>query len=292
MNQLSIIKDYKSDNKLRLSFNQLANQIFGIDFEKWYQAGGWSANYIPWSFIHNQKVVANVSVNKLTMFSEGLLYKVIQIGTVMTHSDYRNQGLCTALINKVMDHLKNECDFFYLFPEENAIHFYEKFGFQTAHDFQYTLNLKSECVCSQNNLLHLDLENGDDFSLFNQILDKRIYNSDIFYIGNSNAICRWYVSGLYANNIYYSPRHQIILIYKLDQNKNLHLFDFIADKKWTLKELQQLIRHEFYQKIIFYFTPYRAILESCSKSKNEIMMIAGDDFLLNREFSHPVTAHA
>ena len=56
-------KGYKDNAELRQSFNALAERTFSLNFENWYQNGFWRENYIPYSVIQDNKVIANVSVN-------------------------------------------------------------------------------------------------------------------------------------------------------------------------------------------------------------------------------------
>ncbi|MGE3063812.1 MAG: hypothetical protein AB7T10_09325 [bacterium] len=37
MNDLNFLSEYRENRNLRLSFNKLANETFGIDFEDWIQ---------------------------------------------------------------------------------------------------------------------------------------------------------------------------------------------------------------------------------------------------------------
>lgn len=55
--------NYKNNEILRNSFNELAEKTFGINFEKWYKEGYWGESYIPYSLVYNNRVVANVSVS-------------------------------------------------------------------------------------------------------------------------------------------------------------------------------------------------------------------------------------
>ena len=41
MENYKIIKGYQEKEEHRNSFNQLAGQTFGLDFEPWYQRGFW-----------------------------------------------------------------------------------------------------------------------------------------------------------------------------------------------------------------------------------------------------------
>ena len=60
----SIEINYRDNDALRASFNELVGKVFGLSFENWYQNGFWKNNYIPYSVVIDGKVVANVSVNR------------------------------------------------------------------------------------------------------------------------------------------------------------------------------------------------------------------------------------
>lgn len=132
-------KGYQTHDPLRLSFNQLAKATFGIDFERWYQEGYWSSQYIPYSFVEGQRVISNVSANRMTLMIEGRAHTAIQVGTVMIHPDYRRQGLAKALLERVIEDFKDTCDLFFLAADEEAIPLYQACGFEAWEEETYTL---------------------------------------------------------------------------------------------------------------------------------------------------------
>ncbi len=79
MKTYKFIKDYKNNNNYRLSFNNLAKKTFGIDFEEWYQQGFWNENYICYSYVNNNKVISNVSLNTMELIIDGKIQKAIQM---------------------------------------------------------------------------------------------------------------------------------------------------------------------------------------------------------------------
>ncbi len=94
MNNVNLISEYKNNEQYRKSFNSLSQRIFDIDFEPWCHAGHWNDWYICYSFIdEDDSAIANCSVNLLDLIIYGSRKKSIQIGTVMTHPDYRGHGL-------------------------------------------------------------------------------------------------------------------------------------------------------------------------------------------------------
>ena len=143
MTEYQFIKDYKSTEPYRLSFNELAHQTFRIDFEHWYQQGCWKDRYICYSFLHNDKVIANVSVNLMDIILNQLTYKAIQLGTVMTDPAYRNQGLSRRLMEIIIEEYRSECDFMYLYANKTVLDFYTKFGFSQVPEPSYTFDLKT-----------------------------------------------------------------------------------------------------------------------------------------------------
>ena len=49
--QFQLIYGYKDNNILRHSFNNLAQMVFGINFESFYQSGSWNDRYDCYSYI-------------------------------------------------------------------------------------------------------------------------------------------------------------------------------------------------------------------------------------------------
>ncbi|MDE7285724.1 MAG: GNAT family N-acetyltransferase, partial [Lachnospiraceae bacterium] len=110
-----IIRNYRNQNELRCSFNQLACKTFdGLDFEEWYQNGYWSERYDPHSIVIDGKVVANVSVNFMDFLWKGQRKRFIQLGTVMTQEGFRNQGLIRQIMNEIEKEYGQKVDGIYL----------------------------------------------------------------------------------------------------------------------------------------------------------------------------------
>lgn len=75
------------------SFNELTEKTFCFNFENWYSNGfGWD-KFIPHSLIDRDKIIAHMSVSLMDFDLDSTEKHYIQIGTVMTHKDYRGQDL-------------------------------------------------------------------------------------------------------------------------------------------------------------------------------------------------------
>ena len=68
---MQLIKDYMRQDALRHALNDLTRATYNFDFERWYQDGYWEGDYIPYSFLEDDKVISNVSVNRMRFNQRG-----------------------------------------------------------------------------------------------------------------------------------------------------------------------------------------------------------------------------
>ncbi len=134
---MTIIKNYRSNDALRASFNALAESTFGLNFENWYQMGYWSDNYIPYSILEDGKIVANVSLNRTDMCIGGERKRLYQLGTVMTYPEYRNRGYIRAIMAEIEADTA-DADGVYLFANDSVLDFYPKFGFVQNKEYLHS----------------------------------------------------------------------------------------------------------------------------------------------------------
>lgn len=131
-----IVRACQKDGRLRASFDRLAQQTFGLSFEAWYQNGFWGDAYLPYSAVSGGEVLANVSVNRMDCLLNGEKRRYIQLGTVMTKPEARNQGLIRALMEQIqMDY--GACDGMFLWANDSVFQFYPKFGFEAHREYRY-----------------------------------------------------------------------------------------------------------------------------------------------------------
>ena len=128
--------EIRDNPALRNSFFSLAQQTFDLDFEPWYQGGGWQDRYLPHALVYDGQVAANVSVNRISFQLGGRRRTYLQLGTVMTHPKYRGMGLSRFLMETVLQTWSDRCDGMYLFANETVLDFYPKFGFVRAEEAQ------------------------------------------------------------------------------------------------------------------------------------------------------------
>ena len=290
---LKMIYDYKQHAQYRDSFNVLAQKTFGIDFEKWYEAGFWNDRYICYSFLDEDKVVANVSANLLNWVVQGRRLDVIQIGTVMTHPDYRMKGLASQLMHHVLNTYEDQCDLFYLFGEPNVKGFYESFGFTPIHETGFHANImvtgdKKQCIRK------LNLSDKADLNIVRRLIAEKAPLSEQFRVDHDQSIVAWHLLNVYPNETYYLEQLDAIVLFNTD-GEVVQLHDVVCPKFVSPEEIVKSIAPKGNYKVDLRFTPAQPKLYNRTPYVTDdynFFVKTKDKALLPEEFFHPDTAHA
>lgn len=253
MNELKLISNYKHNATYRLSFNKLAQEVFGINFEPWFEQGGWSNSYICYSYVDGDRVVANVSINKMDLIWEAQAKRALQIGTVMTHPDYRGRGLAASLMNTVLEEHEQNYDFIYLFGDASALGFYRKLGFFEIQESQFTLAVNSS-KAQGGSIRKLDPADAADFALIQRLTAVRVPVSQTLGAVNDKHLLLFYcLLGLSAH-LYYSVEQDAIVIYRI-QDAELHMYDVIAEQEVSLESVLERVVTPSVRLVRFHFSP-------------------------------------
>lgn len=293
MNQLQLVTNVREDEKLRASFNELAQKIFGINFIEWYKKGYWSDKYVPFCYIDNDSVVANVSVNLLNLMIDGEKKKAIQIGTVMTDPAYRNRGLSRKLMEEVLKTYEGQYDIMYLFANDSVLHFYPKFGFQPSNEYLYSMRYEPKAIRT-NTFKQLDGTNTEDLNFIYQFASNRIPVSERFSTLQTEELLMFYCLNVFTYDFYYSENKDVMVIFRHD-NSELHIFDIISHHKINIELIINELASSETGNVIFHYTPeYESIkLEKTLYKGSEQLFIRLDkEMTLPSYVRHPQTAQA
>ncbi|WP_419961944.1 GNAT family N-acetyltransferase [Psychrobacillus sp. BM2] len=291
--EMRFITNYKESEQLRESFFELANSVFGLNFKSWYQHGFWGVGYIPFSYVVDDKVVANVSINIIDFIIEGNQKRALQVGTVMTHPDYRNRGLSKSLMYKVLDEYKNMYDFIYLFANESVLDYYPKFGFEIVDEQQFSINFSSNQK-SINRPLKLNITNEDDINFIFKFAKERIPISNRFSTVNAEGILMYYCLNVFCNDIYYLESEDVIIIYSEDGNR-IDIFDIISKQKIDIHNILQKISGDGSKKVVFHYTPdYKGLIFESNplKRAGTLFVKTGGNNSFPKHVKHPITSEA
>lgn len=292
---MRLIKGYEKQNHLRQSFNELAQQTFGIDFESWYEKGYWTDKYIPYSFADGDKIIANVSVNLIDVLINGEEKRAIQIGTVMTNPSYRGRGLSRKLMEIILGEYENTNDFFYLFANQSVLEFYPKFGFKRAAESQFMLEINGE-IKTDSKIRKLNPSvNNDDLQFVDRFVTNRVPISEKFGTVNTKELFMFYCVSAFQDDVYYVEEEEIIAISR-HQGEELHIFDIVSKSdEVDLRNLVHKIATEETRKAVFYFTPGNSsgFKYTTKNDENDVLFIRQrGDIQFPEHFSHPITSKA
>lgn len=246
--EYKFVKDYSKNEMLRKSFSELAKETFGIDFEKWHGAGGWNSNYIPYSFSHENKIIANVSVNTMELMILGEIHKAIQIGTVMTEKSHRGQGLASRLMEKVLSDFDEKFSVFFLAADEKAVPLYERYGFSPVKTERFILDTSSYRKREKPLI-------PEKISIEDLLEYKRTslpLSTKLSAIGDEHILVFYYVHGF--DHCIYKLSDSTLILYEMEANE-LHLYDVLSKKKSDIKKIIEDIIPEDAEKVVFHFIP-------------------------------------
>ncbi len=280
----------KEDNALRRSYNSLAEKTFGLSFEEFYQNGYWTDKYIPYSLIDDGKVIANASVNILKSLYNGQEKRCIQIGTVMTDSDYRNQGLSRYLIERILSEWKETCDTMYLFANDSVLDFYPKFGFVKAVEYQCS----SPITPTKGRIRKLDMSHVSDREFL-----KRYYSKSNPYsalaIKDNYELLMFYCTSLMKDCVYFLEDFDAVIIAS-NKNEILTCYDIFSDGNHAMIEMVSRVAESQIRTVVFGFTPidhaafHSRILED---EDTTLFVLKGtDNWFVNHQMMFPVLSHA
>jgi GNAT superfamily N-acetyltransferase len=246
------IKDYKNNAEYRLSFNRLAKKTFGIDFEGWYQEGFWGDNYICYSYLKDNEVIANVSLSTMELILDGKKQKAIQIGTVMTDPDYRRQGLAYQLMQRIFEDYDQTYELYFLAADEEAVPLYRKCGFEPTDENQYAVDLAGyQLIEEPLEPIAVPKEKLLEVKRLSMPLSNVLSAS-----GDEHVLMFYYTLG-FKNSIY-RPQQDVYTIFEIEGDK-LNLYDILSPNKVDIEELIQQITPKSVKTVICHFTPDQPI---------------------------------
>ncbi|MCA1035967.1 GNAT family N-acetyltransferase [Bacillus infantis] len=292
LEKLTFVSGYKKNRILRRSFNELAKETFGIQFENWFDLGYWSDKYIPYSFADGEKVVANASANLIGFSGEGKDWKAVQVGTVMTHKDYRNLGLARQLMERILEDYQ-EADFIYLFANSTVLDFYPKFGFSPVEETQYFI--KANADSNQSEIRKLDGRNPEDLSFIYEMAGRRTFPGG-FDAVNTRELLMFYCLNVFHDDIYHLPEDRAIVLSRQEKDV-LHMYDIISSEPdWDPAGLAGRLAGKETNRAALYFTPSPKtdVLEKVKYQDSHVLFVKynGEHSRLPAEFKHPLTVQA
>lgn len=284
---MELIKNYRTNDKLRRSFNKLAENTFGISFENWYQNGFWNDLYIPYSIVKKEEVIANVSVNLIDISNDERTLHLIQLGTVMTKTEYRNQGLIRKIMTEIDKDFAHWIDRIFLFANDEVLDFYPKFGFEKAREFQYS---KYVNITEKATIKHSPMKCRNEWNVLVQAINSSRFCGR-FDMTNNSDLVMFYVSNFMQENIYYNEELRAYVIAEIDGD-SLFIHNVFAESHVELDKIIASFGDRI-KKVSLGFVPKDANGYDVKELKEDdtTLFVRGFSFE-NKELMFPTLSHA
>ena len=250
---LKLVADYKDNKALRQSFNELARTVFKFDLETWYGRGYWTDMYVCHTLMDGTRAAANVSVVKQDFLVQGEIMKAIQVGTVMTHPDYRGLGLAGQLMDHVMERYSGSCDFMFLVANKSVLDFYPRYGFTRMgmNTFTFVTSSKSGAAA---NLRRLSPANDEDLALIERLARDRVPVSPVFAPQHDWALLMFHLTGPYAEGVYCLPEYEALVVMNVEADA-AEIFDIISPRPFRQAEIVSAALPPAVKEVRLHFTP-------------------------------------
>lgn len=255
---MRLVKDYMNNDTMRHALNELTEKTFGFNFEGWVTNGYFEGDYIPYSFEEDGKIICNVSANRMHFIQNGVKKFYIQIGTVMTAEEHRNQGLARKLMEHVLEEYEDKCDGIYLFGDLSALDFYRKLGFVERMQYRYRLkdnvitDIQERNLTEENSNGFVKLDSADEKSkeAYCEAVRNSVANG-AFEQENKYGLQMFYTSNL--ENVYYAKDIDYFAIIEQDGD-TITLHSVISKKSISLEKVISEINVS-YKELKLGFTP-------------------------------------
>lgn len=244
------IAGIKDNNPVRLSFDQLSVDTFHLSFEQWYQNGYWDHTCVPHVLIDGDTVIANATVNVLRVRWQDEEKTWLQLGTVMTHPDYRHQGLSRWLMDKILEEWEGRYDAMVLFANEKVLDFYPKFGFVPANEYQYHTR---QLTPQTGKVRQLDMDNATDRAL----LLRKYAQSNPFAaltVTGPAGLMMFYCTQFMKTNVYHLEETDVVAVVEHEKGV-MTCHDIFGETHQSLNDILSLLMEKDTQQVSLGFTP-------------------------------------
>ncbi len=286
----ALASNYRDDAELRASLNELALAVFGFDFEDWYASGYWGDNYIPYSLMHQGKVVSNVSISKMEFRFGNEQKEAVQIGTVMTDQEYKGRGLSRFLMEWVLREWKDQTDFIYLFANDSVLDFYPKFNFEIVNQYQHSKVLKAEKFGSS--IRQLDMDNDSDREFFTKTIQQSVPMAKLA-MRNNISLIMFYCLSYKKNSIFYLEQSDAVVIAEIEGD-TLLLNDVFSKTPVNLDHVIESLANDTTKKVMLGFTPLNDKgYDATPLTQNDTLFVLKEsvDQLMGDKWMFPLLSH-
>lgn len=295
-----IKKIHKDDISVLNSFNRLTRNTFGFDFVKWHAAGHFGDMYVPHVIMDEEKVISNVSVNRMQFDIGGSIKNFIQLGTVMTDKVYRGQGTNKKIMESVIQEYADKVDGIYLFGNDSVLDYYPKFGFVPCEEYEYYFTYETGNDVIPYSMKKVDMSDETQAKQVYVVMENYFANPDVpnendgMYMSENLGLYHFWMDSVYRNSIYYLPECGAYIVGAIEFDR-LYFYQIIGKEKVDLKRAARAFGDGF-SEVVLGYTPVHKEGLNVRKHKEEdcTLFIIGQDLscVSENQMMFPILSHA
>jgi GNAT superfamily N-acetyltransferase len=275
--------------ELHDAFVQFVPQVFpSISFSRWYELGGWHPGYRAFSIFEGDRIVANASLQQMSLLVRGQRVTGWQFGAVGVLPDWRGRGLQRQIMSHVLATIDTR-DFVFLFANDDVLDFYPQFGFRRVMEWLFGVETQVEPAPSS--LRRLSSRSAEDRALVARIAASAQPVTERFGATDYGGVVLWYWTNFHEHNLYYHAGDDAVVIAEEDAEV-LRILDVLASRPIDLAAYLPQLATVPTQHVEFGFTPERYCPQArplCEYLESPLFVL-GNPTLPSGPFKFPVLA--
>ena len=257
------IRRYEKEDFSALT--KLMKNCFGMDVDigyfRWKYLENPAGGVVGYTAIRGKNIVGFLGATPAEYQVDGLKTTIYQAVDLMTHSNFRRQGifknLSTAVQNHVTQTLKS---FLYAFPESGSAsdHGFRKLGWN--HECTAPFYFKPRILVKLSSIFHLyqfpetDIKEIQDFSLLEDLVQKS-ENKERIMLHKKRGFFSWRLANpRFSYRVlgeFNNKELQSYLIYTINERKDLFVIDaFGKNPRLLISQLEKKVLSEKYRSIM------------------------------------------
>ncbi len=235
------------------AYLRYAPRVFpSISFRDWYALGGWDAGYRAFAIADGDEIVANASLQRMTVLLSGRELTGWQLGAVGVLPEFRGQGLQNRIMERLL-RIPGKDDLVYLFANDTVLEFYPRFGFERAVEYLYGIDVDVEPVADER-LRRLSLTSPADRQHVRRIAATALPVTHEFGARDYGGVLLWYWTNFYQECFYYDEPDDVVIV-AVQHEDRLEICDVVADHPVDLPGYLPRIAARTVRSVEFGFTP-------------------------------------
>ena len=275
--------------ELHDAFMRYVPEVFpSITFRRWYELGGWHAGYRAFALFEGDRIVANASLQRMSLVVRGQRRTGWQLGAVGVLPEWRGRGLQQQLMSDVLKRIDPR-DPVFLFANEDVLDFYPKFGFKRVTEWLFGIETDVEPAASS--LRRLSVDSPEDRALVARIAASAQPVTERFGAEDYGGELLWYWTQFHKDNVYYHAGDDALVVAEEDLEV-LRILDVFAERPVDLPAYLPQLATRPTQHVEFGFTPERYFprAQPLCEYLESTLFVLGTAGLPSGPFKFPVLA--